>query len=812
MGVDEVDPNTSSEPGLRILSDLRVIEFATEIAGPYAGKLFCDAGADVIKVEPPLGDSFRLRSASGSDLRGLDSALFRHLNFGKRSVIGSPGGEEVERLVESADILIESFLPAEPLFDEWMQRYPKLVVLSITPFGRTGPWRNRPATGFTVQAESGSLGARGQRDGIPFQAGGRIAEWSCGVFGAVGAFVAALEAGRSGFGDHVDCPWITADHTTTNPNMSLTYDLMGRPPITSPARVVDAPSIERTSDGFIGLNTNTRQQFEDFVRMIDRSNLLEDERWFSAEYRMLNLDEWNSFVSPWMRARSSDEIMELASLWRIPVAPVNNGRTLLQQDHFRKREVFALSPDGDFTQPVPPYLLDGERPRARGPAPRLGEASGRIEERLAPLCPALDGSPQVGHPAPFSGLRVLDATAMWAGPLVGQIFAAFGADVIHLESIQRLDLGRLKVDAEYGKDQWWERAPDWFMINPNKRDLTLDLRDERGRALLKQLIATCDVMVENFSPRVFDSFGFSFEEVRHINPGILYVRMPAFGLDGPWRENVGFAQTMEQVSGLAWVTGHREDPTPHVPRGPCDPLAGYHVVFALLVAHWRRLRSGEGASLEAAMTESALNAAAELLIEYTAYGKILQRMGNRSCDAAPQGLYRCAGDDQWLALSVRSDDDWQALKGVVGHPTWAKRPELDTHEGRTQLHDELDRELGSWALDREVHTTVERLIEAGVPAAAMRDPRLADQHPQLAALGYFETIDHPVVGSHLAPSLPFRFKRVDRWFKSAAPTLGQHNEQILCGLLGVAPEEYKLLEQRDVIGNSPLGSNPTFNL
>ena len=197
------------------------------------------------------------------------------------------------------------------------------------------------------------------------------------------------------------------------------------------------------------------------------------------------------------------------------------------------------------------------------------------------------------------------------------------------------------------------------------------------------MIREADVLVENFSPRVFENFGLTWDLVKSRNPGIVMVRMPAFGLDGPWRDNVGFAQTMEQMTGLAWVTGH-EDDQPRIPKGPCDPLAGQSAAFAMLLGLERRRQSGQGSFIEVSMVESALNAAAEQVIEYTAHGIVLARAGNRSRDAAPQGLYACRGEESWLALSVADDEQWRALKGVLENPDWADDPALDSAAGRHQ--------------------------------------------------------------------------------------------------------------------------------
>ena len=207
--------------------------------------------------------------------------------------------------------------------------------------------------------------------------------------------------------------------------------------------------------------------------------------------------------------------------------------------------------------------------------------------------------------------------------------------------------------------------------------------------MAERLIASCDVLVENFSPRVVESFGLDWATVHAVNPRVVMVRMPAFGLSGPWRDHVGFAQTMEQMTGLAWLTGHVDD-QPRIQRGPCDPLAGMHAAFAMLVGLERREQTGLGCLVEATMVEAALNAAAEQIVEYTAYGNLLEREGNRSPTAAPQGLYACRGVERWLALSVVTDEQWHALAEVLGCPDWTKDAQLVSHAGRRRCHDHID--------------------------------------------------------------------------------------------------------------------------
>lgn len=788
------------------LKDFTVVELATGIAGPYAGKLFADAGARVVKVEPPLGDPLRHRLPPGVTSSDA-SALYTHLNIGKESVTAALDGPVVDSLVASADLVIDDRAPGVVDYDDWRRRRSSLVILSITPFGHRGPWRDRPATNFTLQAESGSIGSRGRRDQPPVQAGGRLTDWAAGVSGAVGALAAMMNSRRTGLGEHVDCSLLATDHMITNGNVCVRHSFLGHPAPATPARIVDVPSIEPTSDGFIGVNTNTRQQVESFLEMVGLPDLLESQpQLASADFRFVHAHEWNDLVRPWIRARSTAEVMQEATKRRIPVAPVNNGRTLLDQEQFVARASLGPIPGRAFVGPRPPYRIAGVRPDVRH------DADSREGPLITPADEQGDGSAAAGGVLPFDGFRVLDATSMWAGPVVGQVFAAMGADVIHLESIQRLDLSRLKVDGASQLDDWWERGHTWSMVNWNKRDVTVDLSQHAGRELVIKMLASCDVFVENYSPRVFERFGLTEDTVKEINPDLVFVRMPAFGLDGPWRDYIGFAQTMEQMSGLAWLTGHTDDEAPHVPRGPCDPLAGYHALFATMVALCRRDQGHRGCMVEAAMAESALNAAAESVVDFSAYGVLLERSGNRSADAAPQGLYPCCGTEQWLAISVQSDAQWRELTAALGNPDWATRGELQTLAGRHAAHDWIDDRLAAWAATQDVNEVVEQLISQGIPSARVTDPRFADGHEQLNAFGYFEEVEHPIMGNHRLPTLPFRFAGVPRWVTRSAPMLGEHNEEVLRTVLGLNDDEIADLAAAAIIGRAPLASNPSFNM
>jgi len=561
---------------MRGLQGLRVIDFSNRISGAYVSKLLADAYADVIKLEPPEGDPLRNWSASHQDLAGKDGALFQFLNCSKRSVVALPEDPAALELIDGADLVVETFAPGSFDGRGYCERFPGLVVLSISAFGQEGPYRGRPSSDLTIQAESGGISGRGLPSQPPIQCGGRVTEWIGGTFAAVAALAAVMRARRTGQGEYVDFSLCEVMNIGSSVYADLMSSLLGRPDFPGPGRTVELPSIEPTLDGWVGFNTNSRQQFNDFCLLIERPELADGEvEWWNIGVRNQHMDEWNEIVRAWTTQHPTEEVVERAALLRIPVAPVNSGRTVFDHPHFQARGNFVPNPRSGFLQPAPSYLLGGERPRPPEPSPALGEHSGKIEAasrvHASGTSPAQAKNPEL----PLAGVRILDSTAWWAGPSACQMLAHLGADVIRMEACQKPDGMRMTGGAFIAKPTWWERSHITLAANTNKRGITLNLAHPKGLDLCKKLLGTCDIFVENFSPRVVEGFGLDWDSVHALNPRVIQVRMPAFGLSGPWRDNVGFAQTMEQISGLAWVTGHADD-QPRIQRGPCDPLAGMH--------------------------------------------------------------------------------------------------------------------------------------------------------------------------------------------------------------------------------------------
>jgi crotonobetainyl-CoA:carnitine CoA-transferase CaiB-like acyl-CoA transferase len=503
-------------------------------------------------------------------------------------------------------------------------------------------------------------------------AGGRFGEWVGGTFTALAAASAWLSARKTGRGQLVDVSLFECMLLA----MTVYHDLNGQWVEGDLPRSIEIPSIEPAKDGWVGFCTITGQQWKDFCALIGRPDIAKDDGYLDGRRRMEHYAFVKGAIHAWTRERTVDEIIELASLMRIPVAPVGDGRTVLEMEQFIERGVFERSEHG-FVQPRPPYLLERTPLRPLGRAPALGEHTAAVRAELAverqePIPRAGDGSGESDDPLPLAGLRVIDLTAFWAGPISTCYLADMGADVVKIESIQRPD--GMRFAGAMQRDRMWEWSPVFAGANPGKRDVTLQLDSAEGMALLKRLIADADVVIENYSVRVLENFGLGWEQVRALSPRVIMVRMPAFGLDGPWRDRTGFAMTIEQVSGLAWLTGYED--LPLVIRGACDPVGGMQTVFALLMALEHRRRTGEGQLVEVPLVENALNLAAEQVVTHTAYDEVLTRDENRGPVAAPQGLYRCATEDRFVAIAVATDEQWLRLRQEMGDPAWAREASL----------------------------------------------------------------------------------------------------------------------------------------
>jgi crotonobetainyl-CoA:carnitine CoA-transferase CaiB-like acyl-CoA transferase len=735
------------------LTGVRVLDSTGRLAGAYASKMLRDIGADVAVVGA-----------------GDDDAVTKWLNGGKRSVeTGS-----ANTLAGLADIM----LTTEPLDDA----RPGTVTVSITDFGTSGPWAHRPSSHLTLEAESGSLGSRGVPELPPVSVGGELGEWIAGLYGGVAALAAWRTARESGAHEHVEVSVFECMLVTLNMHEPLHAALAGSDAFT---RWVQVPSVERTANGWVCFSLVTGQQWLDFAAMIGRPDLAEDKSLGNMLGRWPRRQEIYAAMEPWLTARTVEEVIETATAFRLPVAHVTDGQTLAAMEHFRVRNVLTTGPHGDYVQPRPPYLFSGFSTAPAAPAP---ESHSDVAVTWATPREVAERQPPR---RPLDGVRIVDLTAFFAGPSGTGYLAALGADVIKVESIQRPDGIRFAGGQITQAGDWWEYSWIFHGVNADKRDVTLDLTRDAGIEVLHRLLEGADVLIENYSPRVMEQFGLSFERLSSAYPSLVVTRMPAFGLDGPWAQRVGFALTMEALAGMATVTGHPEG-RPTCPGGVLDPIAGLHAAFATIAALEHRNTTGAGQLVEVPMIECALNIAPHSLLRYGAEGVVLERHGNKANAAVLQDVYECAGEDAWAAVTVTTAAQEKVLAALLSDDG------LDTAD--------LDRALRAYLVGRDSDDAVEQLVTAGIPAGVVRRPTTIANNPHVIARGFYEQHTHPTVGSVGYPVLPTRFAS---WsgpvHTRPAPTLGADNTEVLAGELGIGADKLAELERDGVIGTRPAG-------
>jgi crotonobetainyl-CoA:carnitine CoA-transferase CaiB-like acyl-CoA transferase len=739
---------------------VHVVEIATEISGPYAAKLFADLGAEVTKIEPPGGDPLRRWGPfPGGVVDPQRSGLFEYLNAEKRCATM----ENAPELIARADVLVENFPPGT--LDGWgldadtLQRLnPNLVLLRLSAFGQSGPWRDRHATPLTLQAVSGWISAR-DPERPPVQVGARIAEYVAGAYGALGAMT-ALRLPPEGRIREVDVSEFESLLSTLPYPMLMSERMQS---LGMPTRLRSAPmlGVVRAADGWVGINCLTGQHWLDVCAMLGLPEYGEHQ--LAIMMGGPERAEFFGKAEPLLAERSVAETVELAQALRIPAAPVNDGATILDCPQYAKRGFFIEGKGlPGFRSPGAPFRLGASVTPRRNSAPKIAAPSRSRRE-------------------PFAGLRVLDLSTFWAGAYLTCYLGAFGADIVKVESIQRPDGHRYSGAFPFEGDDWYERSALWQATNLNKRDLTLDLTSQRGRDIARRLAARADVVVENFSPRVVEQFGLDYESLAALKPDVIFVRMPGFGLHGPWRDYVGWALNIEQVSGMSAVTGYAEGP-PCNPQGPADPVVGVHAGVALLAALEHRRRTGEGQLIEVAQIEVGACVTAEPVIEYSMNGVVRPREGNRRRGCL-QGVYPTCENDAWVALSVPDD-------GALDHDAFDA---MVTAWTRTQAPDAIVETLRAQHIPAERLTAFDEMYDGGVGA-------------QLDARHFYEEFDHPITGPRRYPGWPFRITPGPaRHHRTAPPTLGQHNDEILRGL-GLTDDELAELREQRVIGGRVLNT------
>jgi len=807
-------------------ASLRVIEVAGSPAGAYAGRLLAACGADVLRIEPPGADPWR---EVGERWRGV-GAEYAYLNVGKRAARLRPntdgGRAQILELVErgGVDVVIESSAPGplEPLVEE--ADAPQAVLLRISPFGLGagtrevwGEMGSPRSNGFTDDAWSGHLYLNGAPDREPIGRPGLHSCCQAGAHAVIGGLAALHARPVIGRGQTVDVSHVealAALHQYTTVMWTQAGYILGRVG-NSQGGPWHPVGVHRCKDGHVALSMPSREMLQPFLEAAGLAHVLEDPRFAEDADRAEHRKEFDSAIDPWMMAHTAAEIVELGERVRVPIGPVLDALEVLDDPHLQARGFFVPIDGGEGPLvPRGPFLLNGEAAPplidssvAGAPPPVGGSAGWRARPRT-------DGgsseAPELVD-GPLQGVRVLDLTRVWAGPLATRILGDLGADVIKVEAAwargpatQAARIARLThlFPENDAGERPFNRGAAFNKMNRSKRSVTLDLADPEGRRIFEALVERSDVVCDNFSPRVMPKLGLDPERLREVNPGVIAVSMPGFGNSGPYRDRLAYGPLIESTVGLTSALGYRDGGPHRSGIAWPDPMTALHTAVGTLAMLYGRAQSpeGRGGTVETPMVEAMATMFGDHILAAQLRGAAAPRRGNRDPERAPQGCYPCLGEDRWIAISVESDQEWRALCGVAGLPETFASMSLPARQAD---EDRIDGLLSEWTSSRERDDLVSRLCRAGVAAAPVADARDMAEDPFLDARGFWAEVDHLEVGRRRYPGLPIRLSATPPTYRRGAPCLGEHNREVLVEVLGFPPSRVDELERAGMLRDTP---------
>ena len=629
------------------------------------------------------------------------------------------------------------------------------VLVALTWFDPAGPYGTWKGTDETVQALSGVAYNFGEPAGPPTLPQGHTPQ----VLGGVNAFtagLAALLAPPESRPRRVDvnilesaiCVSEVAALAALDGGRSRSSRLgVNRYSPTYPC------SSYRTSDGWVGVTCLTPAQWTAMCLAVGRPDAASDPR-FAASYQRLALgDEVDSILAPVIAGRTTAEWVAEGESRRIPITPMLSPGQLPHHQHWKARGSFAAVDGTDVQGPTLPFQM-------------------RFDGVTAPRWQAN------ALPGPLSGLRVIDFSMGWAGPLATRLLADLGADVVKIESQSHPDWWRGWEADNSGDPPPLEVKTSFNAVNRNKRGIAVELTTPDGLATARALVAGADIVVENFAAGVLEKLGLGQEVQRHLRPGVITMAMPAFGNGGPLSQIRAYGSTVEQASGMPFVNGKDEWPPSlqHVAFG--DPIGGMFAGAALLAALAARERLG-GADIDLSQVECLFQLSADAVIAEQELGRPLPRTGNRRPHAAPCCVVPAAGGDSWLAVVIDTDHAWQGLCLALGAGGWGADPALSTTAGRNRRADELEGGIAAWARDRQPEDAAAELRRFDVPAVAVQPAHAVGSDPQLASTGFWLTMERRYVGRHAQAAPVFQFDGVRPALRRPAPTLGEHTDEVL---------------------------------
>lgn len=425
----------------------------------------------------------------------------------------------------------------------------------------------------------------------------------------------------------------------------------------------------------------------------------------------------------------------------------------------------------------------------------------------------------------LAGVRVLDATVAWAGPLAGRWLADLGADVIHIERATGRGAG-VAPDGSRGNEGWrwgelpppafrsgvypdadpgerpWNRQGIFNKMNRNKRSLCVDLKSPAGTAIFRDLVLVSDVVLDNWRPRALPALGLGYDDLKQINPAIIACSLSGYGAASRYRDRVSLGPILEAHAGLAAATGYAGGGAMKLGAALPDAIGGLSGALAIVAALWNRDLTGAGCFIDVSQLETYAAIGGEALLTASLTGRDPAPIGNRSPAYAPQGVYPCAGDDEWLALSIRTDAEWQRLVAIVGEQTLGE-PAWRAVHGRAAAHDAIDAAIAAWTRTRPRAQAMAILQAAGLPAVAVLTNADIVADPHLAARGFMVEVDQADVGMRAFPGFPVHFSAEAPVAVRGAPPLGGDNAAVVGDLLGRDEAAMARLEQAGVLAQQP---------
>lgn len=407
----------------------------------------------------------------------------------------------------------------------------------------------------------------------------------------------------------------------------------------------------------------------------------------------------------------------------------------------------------------------------------------------------------------LGNIRIVDLTQIWSGVIASRILGDMGAQLLKIEAARRYDNCR-----NYGAlpnnqpgERPYNRRALFNMRNRNKLGITLDLSTVKGKELFKRLVAISDVVMENFSARVMRNLGLDYAVLRQVKPSIVMISMPAFGMSGPEKDYIGQGTNLTPLTGLVGVTGY-PDRGPHHVDSYTDHVAGVTAVGAVMAALLYRLRTGRGQYIDLSQREASIRFLGDAVLDYGMNGRVAGPRGNRHPWMAPHGCYPSKGNDAWVTIAVGTEEQWQALCRVIGHPEWVDDPRFATSLERWKHQAELGPVIAAWTRERDHYEAMRLLQDAGVPCGPVLNAKELLEDPHLKSRGFFwktGVAEAPELGEVPIVGPLWKFSRTPGTFRSPAPRLGEHNAVVFGEILGMSAEEIAALEAEGVVGGIP---------